>query len=93
MKGTELHHRRGKSVADEHQHCPCNLVYLCGWGNHSGCHGWAHSEVFESRPLGFMVLRSVAVPAEVPLWFPQRKAWIELTCEAQALYLPQDQPA
>lgn len=37
----ELHHRRFRSRGGKHT-VP-NLVALCGWGNHTGCHGRAHN--------------------------------------------------
>lgn len=37
----ELHHRKFRSRGGEHT--AQNLVALCGWGNHTGCHGNAHS--------------------------------------------------
>ncbi|WP_300345186.1 HNH endonuclease signature motif containing protein [Nesterenkonia sp.] len=37
----ELHHRRFRSRGGKHT--VSNLVALCGWGNHTGCHGKAHS--------------------------------------------------
>ncbi|WP_306461819.1 HNH endonuclease [Microbacterium sp. ZXX196] len=37
----ELHHRRFRSRGGKHT--VSNLVALCGWGNHTGCHGRAHS--------------------------------------------------
>lgn len=75
---TEQHHRRGRSVADAHQHCPCNLILLCGWGNHTGDHGWAHSQPLLARRVGLVLPRSVAVPADEPLlWHGQ---WVRLTC-------------
>lgn len=66
MPGREWHHRRGKSVVDEHRHCPCNGVILCGNGNVGGCHGYVHSRPFEARAAGLIVLRSVALPYTVP---------------------------
>lgn len=52
------HHRRSRSVVDEHQHCPCNGVWLC-----STCHSWAHAHPFEARTTGFIVSRH-AQPSE-----------------------------
>lgn len=37
----ELHHRRFRSRGGKHT--VSNLVALCGWGNHTGCHGRAHN--------------------------------------------------
>lgn len=38
---TEMHHRKYRSRGG--QHTASNLLHLCGWGNHTGCHGIAHS--------------------------------------------------
>ena len=48
---TEMHHRQyrsrgGLSVAS-------NGLWLCGWGNHTGCHGIAHTAIGEQ--LGWSV--------------------------------------
>ncbi|MCW4458163.1 HNH endonuclease [Microbacterium sp. MPKO10] len=37
----ELHHRKFRSRGGKHT--VENLVALCGWGNHTGCHGKAHA--------------------------------------------------
>lgn len=37
----ELHHRKFRSRGG--QHSASNIIALCGWGNHTGCHGKAHS--------------------------------------------------
>lgn len=81
MRGAEIHHRRTRRVRDEHTHCPCNLIYLCGWGNHEGCHGWAHSNPFEARSLGLIVSR-FAVPARERV-FKINEGWMLLGCEGQ----------
>lgn len=62
--GAETHHRRSRSVRDEHTHCPCNLVLLC-----SPCHRWAHSNPVEARANGFIVSRyeePVTIPVHTP---------------------------
>lgn len=38
---TEVHHRKFRSRGGLHN--LGNLLHLCGWGNHTGCHGRAHS--------------------------------------------------
>ncbi|WP_437582701.1 HNH endonuclease [Paramicrobacterium sp. CJ85] len=38
----ELHHRKFRSRGGKHT--VENLVALCGWGNHTGCHGLAHTD-------------------------------------------------
>lgn len=59
------HHRRSRSVRDEHVNCPCNGVWL-----DPVCHAWAHSNVVLSRAEGFVVSRSVADPSTVPFHTP-----------------------
>lgn len=56
----ELHHRQYKSRGG--QNVLSNALVLCGWGNHTGCHGRAHSKAGEED--GWAV-RSGFVPAEV----------------------------
>lgn len=78
VRGAEIHHRRGKRVIDEHTHCSCNLIFLCGWGNHQGCHGWVHSNPFEAKNFGLIVARH-AIPAELPVVV--RRRVVGLDCE------------
>lgn len=62
-KGTthlELHHRQFRSRGGKHT--VVNLVALCGWGNHTGCHGLAHS----STPPDGWAVHSWDDPATVP---------------------------
>lgn len=49
-----------------------NAVALCGWGNHTGCHGRAHSDPLAVE-MGFTVPRGTD-PAGVPvaLWGTRR---------------------
>ncbi len=56
----QWHHRRGRSVDDEHRHAPCNGVTLC-----PTCHEWVHKNPFEARAEGWIVARHL-VPCEVP---------------------------
>lgn len=58
----DWHHRRGKSVKDEHTHCPCNGVWLC-----RTCHSDVHLHPFNSRTDGFIVSRAVADPGTAPV--------------------------
>jgi hypothetical protein len=62
--GANWHHRRSRSVRDEHTHCACNGVWLCGSGT-EGCHGWAHSHPFEAKAAGLIVSRYEATPGGV----------------------------
>ena len=57
----DWHHRRSRSVRDEHQHCSCNGVWLC-----QTCHDWVHANPFEARRLGLIVSRHVTNPATQP---------------------------
>ena len=64
----DIHHRKYKSRGGGHE--VSNLIGLCGGfgglsgGNHSGCHGVAHSA--EGHELGWSV-NSWADPATVPI--------------------------
>lgn len=51
-RGTDLHHRRSRSVPGPHCHCTCNLVLLC-----RTCHSWAHTNPFHARAQGIIVSR------------------------------------
>lgn len=57
----EVHHRRSRLVRDEHQHCPCNLIYLC-----STCHRWVHDHPFEARGVGLIMSKFIDEPFTVP---------------------------
>ena len=87
--GSDWHHRRSRSVRDEHQHCPCNGVMLCGRGNVKGCHGYVHSNPERARALGLIVPRYVEDPRLVPV--RTTTGWWILTCEGVALPLSPDQ--
>jgi hypothetical protein len=65
--GQEIHHRRSRSVKGVHRDCVCNLILLCGWGNHTGCHGYVHAHPEESRGAGLIVSRHVLEPTSIPL--------------------------
>jgi hypothetical protein len=84
MPGNEWHHRRSRSVKDEHTNCPCNGIVLCGWGNHTGCHGWAHSNPAAARAGGLIVSRHVAVPGEVRI-VTQQHGTVWLQCNGTVL--------
>jgi len=49
---TNIHHRQRRKVGG---HDPSNLLMLCGMGNVSGCHGWAHQHPKEAQSEGFIV--------------------------------------
>jgi hypothetical protein len=67
----EWHHRRSRSVVDEHQHAPCNGLWLC-----STCHAWVHAHPFEARAMGWIVSRYM-IPCEMPV-FAQQHGWVLL---------------
>lgn len=56
----EWHHRRGRSVRDEHTHCSCNGVWLC-----KTCHAWCHAHPFEAKSEGLVVTRFQMEPGGV----------------------------
>lgn len=58
----QWHHRRSRRVVDDHTHCPCNGVWLCGT-----CHRWAHANPTAARPTGFIVSQWVTIPRMVPV--------------------------
>lgn len=60
-KATEAHHRQYRSRGGSDD--LANALHLCGSGNHTGCHGIAHTAVGEAR--GWSI-RSGYDPAEVP---------------------------
>jgi len=60
-----LHHRRSRLVRDEHQHCPCTLVLLCGT-----CHTWVHAHPVEARDTGYMISKFEQHPQNVTMTTP-----------------------
>ena len=46
-QATEAHHRQFRSRGGPE--ILANALHLCGWGNHTGCHGVAHTAVGEAR--------------------------------------------
>ena len=68
---TEIHHRKFRSRGGTHD--PSNLIHLCGFGNHTGCHGIAHSE--RGHELGWSV-HSWDEPARVPVRYPDGSWWL-----------------
>jgi hypothetical protein len=59
------HHRRSRSVHDDHTHCSCNGVLLC-----PECHGWVHAHPQMARETGFIVSRSASFPGLIPYKSP-----------------------
>lgn len=78
--GTDLHHRRKRSVKDEHQHCPCNLVTLC-----RTCHSWAHSQPVLSGEQGLIVATWIDNPTDalVKAWW----GWIRMECDGGSMWV------
>jgi hypothetical protein len=76
MPGAEWHHRRSRSVRDDHQHCTCNGIWLC-----STCHVWAHAHPFEARNTGLIVSRH-SMPGDEPVLCAVR-GWVVLTCAGE----------
>lgn len=75
----ELHHRQYRSRGG--LHVPQNLVALCGWGNHTGCHGWAHSEALAAQKAGFSI-RSRFDPLTIPIhWHDQVETYLDSSGE------------
>jgi 5-methylcytosine-specific restriction protein A len=73
------HHRRSRSVRDDHRHCPCNGVWLC-----ATCHQWVHANPLMARIDGFIVSRHVAEPFTVPVATPLGWRWQD--CEGHIEY-------
>lgn len=67
---TEAHHRQYRSRGGNDR--LSNALHLCGSGNHSGCHGQAHTAIGEQR--GWSV-RSGHDPAIVPVWHSFDETW------------------
>jgi 5-methylcytosine-specific restriction protein A len=84
--GSAWHHRRGRSVKDAHQHCPCNGVWLC-----VTCHTWAHANPFLARSRGWIVARYVTEPGTVSMstYYGQ----VHPDCEGGFLYAEDGEPA
>lgn len=63
----EVHHRALKGLGGSRtlDH-PANLISLCGWGNHTGCHGRAHSDRVAAEDAGMTVARGTD-PATIPV--------------------------
>jgi hypothetical protein len=57
-----VHHRRTRSVRDQHTHCTCNLVLLC-WR----CHVEVHGNPTASRRSGWIVSSFMSHPSDVLL--------------------------
>lgn len=76
--GMQWHHRRTRSVNDEHQHCACVGILLC-----ATCHSWVHQHPAEARANGWIVSRFETQPYVVPFRRPPT-AWVLPNCEGEA---------
>jgi hypothetical protein len=72
-EATEAHHRQYRSRGGPDT--LSNALHLCGWGNHTGCHGKAHTGAGEAR--GWSV-RSGWKPLEIPalIVVDFRQVWV-----------------
>jgi len=75
---TEAHHRqyRSRGGSDRVE----NALHLCGSGNHTGCHGIAHSAEGEAR--GWSVRSGhdpLTVPVRIVLGFAE--VWVRFTAD------------
>jgi len=69
-EATDVHHRRRKGMGGSALlEQPSNLLTLCGLGNTSGHHGWAHQNPDQANQYG-LVLYEFEVPAETPVLTP-----------------------
>lgn len=71
-QATETHHRlhRSHGGLDTVE----NLIRVCGWGNHSGCHGKAHSD--SDRYTQGWAVRTGYDPATVALTYRGQLCWL-----------------
>ena len=70
-RAVDIHHRRFLSRGGKHN--IANLLALCGSGNHSGCHGVAHSG---RAPAGWAISRHERrTEAEVPFVDLADRSW------------------
>lgn len=79
----ELHHRKYRSRGGTH--AVENLVALCGWGNHTGCHGLAHSA---NPPLGWSLSSGLSDPARETIL--THVGIVYLTADGRAVTEPPD---
>lgn len=68
------HHRRTRSVKDDHQHCPCNGILLC-----AACHQWVHAYPLGAKATGHIVSRYIAQPFTAPFRRGDG-AWVQPDC-------------
>lgn len=68
------HHRRTRSVRDEHTHHPGNGVSLC-----TTCHDWCHHNPGEAMALGLIVSRHEDNPCTLGFQM-YYGGWVTVTC-------------
>jgi hypothetical protein len=78
----ELHHRKYRTRGGKH--LVTNLLALCGWGNHTGCHGLAHGGTV-GESLGLSV-RSWQHEIDIPVYY--RGRWAILAADGTVRQLP-----
>jgi hypothetical protein len=76
----ELHHRQYRSRGGPGT--VENGLALCGWGNHTGCHGWAHTSPLAAS--WGASLPSGSDPAAEPVWSEPRGCWVQLLPDGRA---------
>jgi len=64
------HHRRSRRVIDRHQHCACNLVWLC-----STCHSQVHAQPAQSATGGWIVSQWCDRPTLITVTTPWGIRW------------------
>lgn len=74
--GSQWHHRRSRSVVEEHRHDPCNGLWLC-----DTCHRWAHANPAWAMVEGLIVSRTNPTPGNIPVETLWGRVW--LTCDGQ----------
>lgn len=68
----EIHHRKYRSRGGSHD--VSNLLHLCGWGNHTGCHGRAHGT---DIPEGWALPSGRCIPAHEPVLYRGERALLD----------------
>lgn len=71
----QWHHRRTRSVHDDHTHESCNGISLC-----STCHAWVHAYPRRAGESGYLLSRHTPFPGEHPI-LHVRWGWVLLTCD------------
>ena len=84
MKGNEWHHRRSRRVNDDHTHCACVGIMLCGT-----CHRWVHANPRDAEALGLIVSTFQRAPFTVPQ--RRRTGWFLASCDGALQPLSDDQ--